>query len=79
MPSVESLQRRYEDLNDSAAPPPLSEEEINADCLLAFDYDWFTGILGGYEGGAVLVDAHGAGRIASRSLEIDGARLVPSW
>ena len=40
MPSVESLQRRYEDLNDSPAPPPLSEEEINADCLLAFDYDY---------------------------------------
>ena len=40
MPSVESLQRRYEDLNDYAAPPPLSEEEINADCLLAFDYDY---------------------------------------
>ena len=40
MPSVESLQRRYEDLNDYAVPPPLSEEEINADCLLAFDYDY---------------------------------------
>ena len=40
MPSIERLQRRYEDLNDYAAAPPLSEEEISADCLLAFDYDY---------------------------------------
>ena len=38
----------------------------------------FTGTLGGYEGGVVLVDEHGAEHRFAIS-EIDSARLVPQW
>ena len=39
MPTIEQLQRQYEDLSD-LDPRPLTEEEIDAGCLLAFDYDY---------------------------------------
>ena len=38
----------------------------------------FTGTLGGYRGGVVLIDEHGAERRFAIS-EIDSARLVPQW
>lgn len=40
MPAIENLRRQYEDLNDRAPSDPLTEEEIDAGCLLAFDYDY---------------------------------------
>ena len=40
MPAIETLRRQYEDLNDYDVSEPLTEEEINAGCLLAFDYDY---------------------------------------
>ena len=39
MPTIEQLQRQYENLNDFHVQP-RTEEEIDPGCLLAFDYDY---------------------------------------
>ena len=39
MPTIEELQRHYQDLSDIHRKPK-SEEAIDSGCLLAFDYDY---------------------------------------
>ncbi len=39
MPTIEQLQRQYESLNDFHVQP-RTQEEIDPNCLLVFDYDY---------------------------------------